>query len=265
MIMDRFISNILKILRTYGVSLMLGVRTTLMVSLIGTVVGLILGLIVGGIRAVRLDFTASSAARVIKKVIDGFLNVYIALFRGTPMMVQALFIYYLLLDIIHWTYLQAAIVVISVNTGAYMAEIIRSGIQSVDIGQTEAARALGMSNFQTMMHVILPQALRNAFPAVGNEFIVNIKDSSVLMIISITELMFQAKSIAGSTFLFTETYFIEAMIYLILTTVASIALNMIERRFSRNSVSLPQSDTSPSSFALAVETRQEGNSDYVSR
>ncbi|MBQ1342100.1 MAG: hypothetical protein IIY33_06410, partial [Erysipelotrichaceae bacterium] len=106
---------------------------------------------------------------------------------------------------------------------------------------------------------------KNAFPAVGTEFIVNIKDSSVLMIISITELMFQAKSIAGSTFLFTETYFIEAMIYLILTTVASIALNMIEKRLNKNSISLPQSDTNPSSFALAVETRQEGNSDYVSR
>ena len=265
MIMDRFISNILKILRTYGVSLMLGVRTTLLVAVIGTVAGLALGLIVGGIRAVKLDFTASPAARVCKRAIDGLLNVYIALFRGTPMMVQALFIYYLLLDIINWTYLQAVIVVISVNTGAYMAEIIRSGIQSVDIGQTEAARALGMSNFQTMKNVILPQALKNAFPAVGNEFIVNIKDSSVLMIISITELMFQAESIAGSTFLFTETYFIEAMIYLILTTAASIALNMIEKRLNKNSISLPQSDTSPSSFALAVETRQEGNSDYVSR
>ena len=263
--MQRFVSNILKLLKTYGVSLLLGVRTTLLVAVIGTLAGLILGLIVGGIRAVKLDFTASRTSKVIKKIIDAVLNVYIGLFRGTPMMVQALFIYYLLLDLIHWSYLQAAIVVISINTGAYMAEIIRSGIQSVDIGQTEAARALGMSNSQTMMHVILPQALKNAFPAVGNEFIVNIKDSSVLMIISVTELMFQAKSIAGSTFLFTETYFIEAMIYLILTTAASIVLNMIERRMNQNTVSLPQSDTNPFSFALAVNNRQEGNSDYVSR
>ena len=263
--MQRFVSNILKLLKTYGVSLLLGVRTTLLVAVIGTLAGLILGLIVGGIRAVKLDFTASRASKAFKRIIDAILNVYIGLFRGTPMMVQALFIYYLLLDLIHWSYLQAAIVVISINTGAYMAEIIRSGIQSVDIGQTEAARALGMSNSQTMMHVILPQALKNAFPAVGNEFIVNIKDSSVLMIISVTELMFQAKSIAGSTFLFTETYFIEAMIYLILTTAASIVLNVIERRMNQNTVSLPQSDTNPFSFALAVNNRQEGNSDYVSR
>ena len=251
-----FISNILKIFRTYGTSLLLGVRTTLLVAITGTLAGLVIGLIVGGIRAIRLDFTASDASRITKKIIDGILNVYIGIFRGTPMMVQALFIYYLLLDLIHWTYLQAAIVVISINTGAYMAEIIRSGIQSVDEGQREAARALGMSNSQTMMEVIRPQAIKNAFPAVGNEFIVNIKDSSVLMIISITELMFQAKSIAGSTFLFTETYFIEAVIYFILTTIASIILNAIERHMDNGNVSLPMSDTNPASMNLAY--RQAG-------
>ena len=251
-----FISNILKIFRTYGTSLLLGVRTTLLVAITGTLAGLVIGLIAGGIRAIRLDFTASDASRITKKIIDGILNVYIGIFRGTPMMVQALFIYYLLLDLIHWTYLQAAIVVISINTGAYMAEIIRSGIQSVDEGQREAARALGMSNSQTMMEVILPQAIKNAFPAVGNEFIVNIKDSSVLMIISITELMFQAKSIAGSTFLFTETYFIEAVIYFILTTIASIVLNAIERHMDNGNVSLPMSDTNPASMNLAY--RQAG-------
>jgi putative lysine transport system permease protein len=251
-----FISNILKIFRTYGTSLLLGVRTTLLVAITGTLAGLVIGLIVGGIRAIRLDFTASNASIITKKIIDGILNVYIGIFRGTPMMVQALFIYYLLLDLIHWTYLQAAIVVISINTGGYMAEIIRSGIQSVDEGQREAARALGMSNSQTMMEVILPQAIKNAFPAVGNEFIVNIKDSSVLMIISITELMFQAKSIAGSTFLFTETYFIEAVIYFILTTIASIVLNAIERHMDTGNVSLPMSDTNPASMNLAY--RQAG-------
>ena len=168
------------------------------------------------------------------------------------MMVQAVFIYYALLNVIHWDTLTAAIVVISINTGAYMAEIIRSGIQAVDPGQTEASRSLGMSNAQTMMTVVLPQAIRNAFPAIGNELIVNIKDSSVLMIISITELMFQAKSIAGSTYHFTETYFLEAMIYLLMTSVASIVLNIIEKRMNRTkaSLSLPMSDTDPSNAPL---------------
>ena len=161
------------------------------------------------------------------------------------MMVQAVFIYYALLNVIHWTNLQAAIFVISINTGAYMSEIVRSGIQSVDPGQMEAARSLGLSNGQAMLNVILPQAIRNAFPAIGNEFIVNIKDSSVLMIISITELMFQAKSIAGTTYKFSETYFIEALIYLILTTVTSMILNVVEKKLNQTSSSLPQSVTTP--------------------
>ena len=117
-----------------------------------------------------------------------------------------------------------------------------------------------------MMQVVLPQAIRNAFPAIGNEFIVNIKDSSVLMIISITELMFQSKSIAGSTFLFTETYFIEAMIYLFLTTVASLILNYIEKRMNRPKMSLPQSVTHPKNVNYIKESEQKGgNSDYAAR
>ena len=256
-----FFRNIAEILSQYGSSLVVGVRTTLLVSLTGTFFGLILGLLVGGIRAIRLDYTASAPARFFKKLFDVIANIYITVFRGTPMMVQAVFIYYALLNVIHWDTLTAAIVVISINTGAYMAEIIRSGIQAVDIGQTEAARSLGMSNMQTMMSVVLPQAIKNAFPAIGNELIVNIKDSSVLMIISITELMFQAKSIAGSTFLFTETYFIEAMIYLILTGIASLILNLIEKHMNRDiSVSVPMSDTSPSSIGYTqIHDRTKGD------
>ena len=145
----------------------------------------------------------------------------------------------------------AAIFVISINTGAYMAEIVRSGIQAIDKGQNEAARSLGMSSFQTMESVILPQAIRNAFPAIGNELIVNIKDSSVLMIISITELMFQSNSIAGTTYRFTETYFVTAMIYLFLTGTSSIVLGWIERKMNHTRTSIPQSDTTFSSISLA--------------
>ena len=134
-----------------------------------------------------------------------------------------------------------------------MAEIIRSGIQAVDPGQNEAARSLGMSSMQTMMDVILPQAIKNAFPAIGNELIVNIKDSSVLMIISITELMFQSNSIAGTTYRFTETYFVTAMIYLCLTSLFSVVLNAIEKRLNNTKTSLPQSDTSFKSISIAKE------------
>lgn len=158
------------------------------------------------------------------------------------MMVQAVFIYYLVYTkIVHWSKMTAAIFVISINTGAYMSEIVRSGIQAVDQGQNEAARALGLSNFETMLNVILPQAIKNAFPAIGNELIVNIKDSSVLMIISITELMFQSSSIAGSTYRFTETYFISAGVYLTLTSLSSFILHKIEKKLNNTRTSLPQS------------------------
>jgi len=205
-----FINTIITLVIRYWPSLLLGIQTTLIVALSGTIIGLVIGLFIGGLRAVKVDRTSPIFVKILKKI-----------------------------------YLQAAIFVISINTGAYMSEIIRSGIQSVDPGQMEAARSLGLSNGQAMLNVILPQAIRNAFPAIGNEFIVNIKDSSVLMIISITELMFQAKSIAGTTYKFSETYFIEALIYLILTTVTSIILNAIEKKLNQTSSSLPQSVTTP--------------------
>ena len=246
------LNKCLEILSKYYLSFLLGIRTTLIVALSGTLIGLIIGLLVGGIRAIKLDKTASSFNKVSKRIIDTILKVYIEVFRGTPMMVQAVFIYYLVYtNIVRWDKMVAAIFIISINTGAYMAEIVRSGIQSVDVGQNEAARSLGMSSMQTMMSVILPQAIKNAFPAIGNELIVNIKDSSVLMIISITELMFQSNSIAGTTYRFTETYFVTAMIYLMLTSLSSIILNAIEKKMNNTETSLPQSDTNIHSIAIA--------------
>ena len=236
----------------YSSSFILGIETTLVVAFSGTIMGLLLGLLVGGLKAIELDYTSSKFIKTLKKIYDVIAKVYIEVFRGTPMMVQAVFIYYLVYsNIVKWDKFVAALFVLSINTGAYMSEIIRGGIQSVDKGQTEAARALGMSNWQTMISVILPQAVKNSFPAIGNEFIVNIKDSSVLMIISITELMFQSKSVAGSTYAFTETYFVTAMIYLLMTTITSFILNKIEKKMSNTKTSLPQSDTNLHSLNIA--------------
>ena len=246
------LSKCLEILSKYFPSFLLGIRTTLIVAVSGTLIGLIIGLFIGGIRAVRLDKTAPKSSFVIKSIIDIVTKIYIEVFRGTPMMVQAVFIYYLVYtNIVKWDKMVAAIFIISINTGAYMAEIVRSGIQAVDVGQNEAARSLGMSSSQTMMNVILPQAIKNAFPAIGNELIVNIKDSSVLMIISITELMFQSNSIAGTTYRFTETYFVTAMIYLFLTSVSSYILHLIEKRINNTKTSFPQSDTNFHSINIA--------------
>ena len=242
----------LEIISKYWPSFLLGIRTTLIVALLGTAIGFVIGLFVGGIRAIKLDKTVPNYVKNLKKFLDVIGKTYIEVFRGTPMMVQAVFIYYLVYtNIVKWDKMFAAIFVISINTGAYMAEIIRSGIQAVDIGQSEAGRALGLSSMQTMMNVVLPQAVKNAFPAIGNELIVNIKDSSVFVIISITELMFQSNSIAGTTYKFSETYFVTAMIYLLLTLSSSFVLNKLEGRINHNKTSLPQSATNFKNIIIA--------------
>ena len=246
------LAKCLEIIVKYWPSFLLGVRTTLIVALLGTIIGFVIGLFVGGIRAIKLDKNTPNYLKNLKKILDAFGKVYIEVFRGTPMMVQAVFIYYLVYsNIVKWDKMFAAIFVISINTGAYMTEIIRSGIQAVDVGQTEAGRALGLSSMQTMMNIVLPQAIKNAFPAIGNELIVNIKDSSVFVIISITELMFQSNSIAGTTYKFSETYFVTAMIYLLLTLTSSFILNKIEGKLNHSKTSLPQSVTNFKSITIA--------------
>lgn len=124
----------------------------------------------------------------------------------------------------------SAIIIISFNTGAYMAEIVRGGIISIDKGQFEGAHSVGMSHFQTMVHVVLPQAVRNIMPSIGNEFVVNIKDSSVLSVIAITELMFSAKQAGGAYAKFVPAYIICALIYFILTFTVTRLLRFLEKK-----------------------------------
>ena len=209
-----------------------GVKITLLLSIAGTIFGLIIGLLFGGLRAIGIEESDSKGTKFGKKIVHFFINAYVWFFRGTPMMVQAMFMYYGLKPFLHWEPLTAGIVIISINTGAYMVEIIRSGIQAVDKGQNEAARSLGMSATQSMLTIVLPQAIRNSFPSIGNEFIVNIKDSSMLNVISVVELFFQSTSIAGATMRFTETFISTSIIYLILTTIATLILNVIEKHMS---------------------------------
>lgn len=212
-----------------------GIRITLLYAIIGTLAGFLIGLILGGIRGLEINESDSTFTKVLKKAGHLITAFYVWVFRGTPMMVQALFFYYFLKNIIGWNMAVAGMFIISINTGAYMAEIIRSGLQSVDKGQTEAAKSLGMTTVQTLISIIFPQAIRNAFPSIGNQLIVNIKDSCMLNVLSVTDLFFQSQSIAGSNLLMIETYFVAAILYLILTTVATFVLNQIETRLNLQS------------------------------
>lgn len=210
-----------------------GIQNTLLFAIFGTVVGLILGLITGALRAIPEDPMDSFPVKILKKLAKWIVGFYVWFFRGTPMMVQALFFFYLLRPILGWTGFSAGLIIISVNTGAYMAEIIRGGIQSIDAGQSEAAKSLGMTTFQTMVSIIFPQAIKNTFPTIGNQLIVNIKDSCMLNAIQVTELYFQSSSVAGSNMKFAEVYFLEMVMYLALTTIATLILNAVERKINK--------------------------------
>ena len=229
---DSFFGWIVFLLKQYGGLFLRGTGVTMLIAVSGTVLGFLLGLLVAIGRTIELSPRASKWKRIPVKILHGILGVYIEVFRGTPMIVQAMVIYYGALQYlgIDMPRLVAAIFIVSINTGAYMAEIIRGGIISIDRGQTEAAHSIGLTHWQSMVSVILPQAVRNIMPSIGNEFVVNIKDSSVLNVISVTELFFQAKSASGTFFRYFEVYAIIAAIYLILTFVVTRTLRLIERK-----------------------------------
>ncbi|MDO4778068.1 MAG: ABC transporter permease subunit [Tissierellia bacterium] len=207
-----------------------GVLFTLVISFIGTLLGLIIGMFVGIIRTIPKQRNVYS--NFILNIFKIFLNIYVQVFRATPMIVQAMIFYYGLQQFfdIDTSPLTSAFIIVSINTGAYMAEVVRGGITSIDKGQFEAANSLGMSHFQTMFYVVLPQAFKNVLPSIGNEFIVNIKDTSVLNVISVQELFFTTKSIAGANFRYFETYAITSIIYLVLTLGIAGLLHLLERK-----------------------------------
>lgn len=207
-----------------------GAGMTLLISITGTIIGSVIGLLVGAIRTIPIP--EKGGKRILLKIINGLLSAYIEFFRGTPMIVQAMVIYYGsdLAFGIDMNRLAAAIFIVSINTGAYMAEIVRGGIVSIDKGQFEAAQAVGMNHIKTMVNIIFPQVIRNILPATGNEFVINIKDTSVLNVISVTELYFQTKSVAGNNFRYFESFFVACVLYFIMTFTVTRILRFIEKK-----------------------------------
>ncbi len=211
-----------------------GIFSTLFISIISTLIGFVIGLVVAVIRKIKVDKNKNIFAYILYKIINFILVCYIEIFRGTPMMVQAILIFYgakqfLSIDM---STMLAAFIIVSINTGAYLSEVVRGGINSVDEGQFEACKALGMTHSQTMFNVVIPQTIKSILPAIANEFVVNIKDTSVLNVISVTELFFVSKSIAGSTYQIFQTYLITAIIYFILTFLTTRIILLIERKFN---------------------------------
>ena len=207
-----------------------GAGMTLLISIIGTILGAVIGLLAGVIRTIPTP--ERRVKRMVLKIVNIILSIYIEFFRGTPMIVQAMVIFYgsALAFGLDMDRVVAAIFIVSINTGAYMAEIVRGGVISIEKGQFEAAQAIGMNHIQTMLYVVLPQVIRNILPATGNQFIINIKDTSVLNVIGVTELFFQTKSVAGINFRYFESFFVACILYFIMTYAVTLILRYFERR-----------------------------------
>ena len=226
-----FFGQVTKILKDNWPQFLRGAGLTLLISITGTIAGLIIGLLIGVYRTAPI--AKNKALAMLQTLFGWFLNVYIEIFRGTPMIVQSMVIYYGTAQAFGVSIDRtiAAIFIVSINTGAYMSEIVRGGIFAVDKGQFEAATALGMTHNQTMRKVVLPQVVRNILPATGNEFVINIKDTSVLNVISVVELYFSGNTIATQTYQYFQTFTIIAVIYFVLTFTVTRILRYVERRF----------------------------------
>lgn len=228
-----FLTEVWEIVVKYRELLLSGLGYTMLIALTGTVFGLVIGIMTGIVRTVPLS--KNKVVAVIQKVINAIISVYVEIFRGTPMMVQAMVIY--------WGYafmnggetlplIPAGIFIVSINTGAYMAEIVRGGIISIDKGQFEGAASVGMTHWQAMIHVIIPQVMRNILPSVSNEFVINIKDTSVLNVIGVMELYFAAGRINAMTYKIFQTYLIICVLYFIMTYSITRILRLFEKLLS---------------------------------
>ena len=215
-----------------------GIRNTLILAVVATLIGCVIGFVCGVLNTIPCAKNDPPAKKFFVKLIRVVVRIYVEVFRGTPMVLQAVFIYYGLpyfWDVQWPSVWAAAIVVVSINTGAYMAESVRGGIISIDPGQTEGAKAIGMTHVQTMLSVILPQAFRNILPQIGNNFIINIKDTSVMFVITFAEFFAFHRYLVGVNSKYFPSAAIEMIGYLTMTLIASILLRWLERRMDGSS------------------------------
>ena len=234
----KLITDIGKLWENYAGAYFTGIQNTLILAVAATLAGCIIGLVCGVLNTIPYTKQDHVIKRFFLKLVRVLVRIYVEVFRGTPMVLQAVFIFYGLPYFTDgavafkgmsgiWV---AALIVVSINTGAYMAESVRGGIVSIDPGQTEGAKAIGMNHVQTMVNVIMPQAIRNIIPQIGNNFIINIKDTSVMFVIGFVEFFATHRNIVGVNLLYFPSAAIEMVGYLMLTLIASFLLRWVERK-----------------------------------
>ncbi len=208
-------------------SVLTGLQNTAAIAVFGLILGFLIGCIIATVKIIP---SQNIFVTILKRLADA----YIAVFRGTPMMVQLLLLHFAVFIGVNIPPVAEVSLIFGLNSGAYMAEIMRSGINSVDKGQMEAARSLGLSYFTAMIRVVLPQAVKNAVPTIGNEFISLLKETSIVSVIGLADITRAFKAIADSTFEYFIPYIALALIYFVLVMIISLIIKLIERRLKKS-------------------------------
>ena len=206
-----------------------GLQNTLLIAILGLIIGTVIGTLIATVRVVP-------KYKTLPKVLNAICSVYVGFFRGTPMTVQLLLFYYVLLPLmgVRISGVNVSILVFSLNSGAYISEIMRGGIQSVDGGQMEAGRAVGLSFGVTMMKIVIPQAVKNIMPTMGNEFIALIKETSVVSFVGAADLYVAFNYIGSNSYEFMVPYLVMAIIYIALVMLITLGIKLMERRFAKS-------------------------------
>lgn len=206
-----------------------GLLVTVEIAVLGLIIGILLGTLIAVVRV-------TPKYKLFPKILDGICNVYVAFFRGTPMVVQLLIGYYVLFPAMNLAIdaVIVAVLIFGLNSAAYVSEIMRSGIQSVDVGQLEAARALGLPYSTSMLKIVIPQSIKNILPTLGNEFIVLVKDTSIVSFIAVVDLTKAFRQIGDATYEYVVPYLMLALVYLVLVLGITFVIRAMERRLKRN-------------------------------
>lgn len=206
-----------------------GLRNTLVIAVLGLIIGILIGTLIATVRVIP-------KYKLLPRILNGLCSFYVGLFRGTPIVVQLLVFYYVLLPLlgVRMTGIQVSVLVFGLNSGAYISEIMRSGILSVDPGQMEAGRAVGLSFSTTMMKVVLPQAVKNILPTLGNEFVALIKETSVVSFVGAADLYMAFNYIGSNSYEFMVPYLVMALIYIVLVLLISAGIKVMERSLRKS-------------------------------
>ena len=205
-----------------------GLKNTLLIAIAGLAIGIVIGTLIATVKVMP-------KYKVLPRVLDGFCTVYIGFFRGTPLVVQLLMAYYVIFPLmsVSISSVNTCILIFGLNSGAYVAEIMRAGIQSVDVGQMEAGRALGLSYPTTMMKIVVPQAIKNILPTLGNEFIALIKDTSVVSFVAATDLYKIFTELGNKNYEYLAPYLMMAIFYIVLVMGITLLVKLLESRMQR--------------------------------